>query len=95
MQADKTPVIHVYPDGVPGHSVRADQELAAIKDDSQKGLHALELRIKALETTGYHLATKEDLEKAKTRVMWSAVGMVISLIAAVGSIIGAVAVLSQ
>ena len=95
MPADKAPTIHIFPDGLPEHSVRADQELAAVKDDSLKGRHALELRIKELETTVRHLATKEDLEKAKTRALWSAVGMAISLIAAVGSVIAAVAILAQ
>lgn len=91
MPVEKAPTIHIYPDGVPAHSVKADQELAAIRDDSLKGRHALELRIKELETVMPYLATKEDVEKAKSRAIFSALAMATSILAAIGSVIAAIA----
>lgn len=69
-------------------SVRADQEIAAIKNDSLKGQHALEIKITELQTTIKFLATKSELEKAKLQMTWAWIGAGISILAALGSLFG-------
>lgn len=91
MPADPSRDIQISPGNPPEKSAFADKELAVLKNESLQGRHALELRIVALETQLRFLATREDLEKAKNRAVWATAAMVISLLAGVASVIGAVA----
>jgi len=110
MSTERDPAIPA-PSSVPSlDPVRANQEIAAIKDDSLKGHHALEIKITKLQATVDHLAsrdkenaelskklakleervsslaTREDLEKAKTWYVTLRNGGLIALASALGSL---------
>jgi len=109
MPTDQNPEIPT-PSSLPSlDSARADLEIAAIKDDSLKGRHALEIKITKLQATVdflvrrekentelsqkvaileervSSLATREELEKAKTWVVTLRNGGLIALASALGS----------
>ncbi|MXW32165.1 MAG: hypothetical protein F4100_00625 [Rhodothermaceae bacterium] len=79
-------------ESAPIQSERADKELDAIKYEGLRGRHALELKVTELikaqfETEIRHLATKADVERAKTFMIWSLISMGVTITVAAISLI--------
>lgn len=78
------------PERTPRQSPNADQEMQLFRFSYQEKIHALDVRLSAVETKTPFYATKEELQREKIWIIIALGGMGISLVTAVISLLSRV-----
>ena len=87
---DRPVIPNSNPEQPPSHSPNADQEMQLFRFSYQEKIHALDVRLSAVETKTPFYATKEELQKEKIWIIIALGGMGISLVTAVISLLSRV-----